>query len=100
MAQELKIEFDPDGLLEYRPEFVCQKLTISDMCLMSPQRLSGTIDLSIVPVLSIFDIYNYLIAFNDFDHSSLRAYHQLEGYSMFQDGYTREIETVPYPNTG
>ncbi|XP_052804931.1 uncharacterized protein LOC128234619 [Mya arenaria] len=72
---------------------------LSDMCLVSPQRLSGTNDLSIVPVLSIFDIYNYLITFNNYDHASLRAYHQLEGYSMFRDGYTRGIETVPYPNT-
>ncbi|XP_052820540.1 uncharacterized protein LOC128246395 [Mya arenaria] len=69
------------------------------MCLVSPQRLSGTSDLSIVPVLSIFDIYNYLITFNNYDHASLRAYHQFEGYSMFRDGYTRGIETVPYPNT-
>ncbi|XP_052760786.1 uncharacterized protein LOC128203416 [Mya arenaria] len=67
------------------------------MCLMPPQWLSVTTGLSIVPVLSIYEIYNYLIRF--YDHASLRAYHQFEGYEMFQDGYTRDIETVLYPNT-
>ena len=57
-------------------------------------------NLSCVPNISIFDIYNYLLVFRDYDHATLRSYQQMEGYTMCKDGYVTSIETVPYTNTG
>ncbi|XP_052224953.1 uncharacterized protein LOC127840584 [Dreissena polymorpha] len=56
--------------------------------------------MSFVPHFSIFDIYNYLLAFNEFDHAKLRDYHRMEGYTMAKDGYVVYLESVPYINTG
>ena len=53
-------------------------------------------DISVVPPLSIFDIYNYLLSFDEFNHSTLREYHKLEGYTMFKDGFVLGVESVVY----
>ena len=99
-ASELEIEVDPDGLVEDRAEVIRQKLCFADVCLRCPDSISGTCSLSCVANLSIFDIYNYLLKFRDYDHATLRAYHQMEGYTMFKDGYVTKIEAVSYRNTG
>jgi len=35
--------------------------------------------------LSVFDLYSYLLGFTDYDHSSLREIHKIEGYGLFQE---------------
>jgi len=99
-AAELGVEIDPDGLVEDRADVIRHKLCFDDMCLRCPSYVSGTSNLSCVPNISIFDIYNYLLVFRDYDHATLRSYQQMEGYTMCKDGYVTSIETVPYTNTG
>jgi len=99
LAAEVGIEIDPDRLVEDRQDVINRKLCFVDVCLTSPNKLSGISNISCVPVLSIFDIYNYLLGFSDYNHSTLRSYHQMEGYTMFKDGYVTNIQAVPYTNT-
>jgi hypothetical protein len=51
-------------------------------------------DLSKLPQTSIFDIYNYLLGFKMYDHSTLHNYQRMEGYSMFEDGYVLDVKTT------
>ena len=102
LANEVKIQVDPDGLIEDRDEILEGKLSINNNTdkLQNPQLLIGSPDISSVPCLSIFDIYNYLISTNTYDHSSLREYHKLEGYTMFKDGYVMDITSATYDQPG
>ena len=49
--------------------------------------------------MNIFDIYNYLISFSDYEHASFRDFTKMEGYTMGKDGYVIDIEFAKYPNT-
>jgi len=51
-------------------------------------------DLSKLPQISIFDIYNYLLGFKMYDNSTLRNNQRMEGYSMFEDGYVLDVKTT------
>jgi hypothetical protein len=62
--------------------------------------LAGTANMSGLPELSIFDIYNYLLSYEEFTHASLREYHKLEWYCMFKDGYVKQLETVSFDING
>lgn len=99
-AEELNIEIDPDGLSENSASIITTKLTTDDgFVLRSPQHLAGTANMSGLPELRIFDIYNYLLSY-EFTHASLREYHKLEGYCMFKDGYVKQLETVSFDING
>ena len=88
---KLNIEVDPDGLLEDRDEVLKDKLHLPDgTVLPQPDTVSGDTDLGCLPPFGIFDVYNYLIGFHDYDHATLRNYHKMESYGMFKDGYVRE----------
>ena len=56
-------------------------------------------DLGIIPPLSIFDLYNYLRGFSDFDHESMRKFENMEGHQMFRDGHVNHIECGLFDNT-
>jgi len=100
-AEELDIEIDPDGLSENSASVITTKLTTDDgFVLRSPQHLAGTANMSGLPEISIFDIYNYLLSYEEFTHASLREYHKLEGYCMFKDGYVKQLETVSFDING
>ena len=76
-AHDLGIEIDPDGLLEDREEILKYKLTTKEnIVLPSPDTMQGSTDLSILPPFAIFDINNYLLTFEQSDHSSLRNYYK------------------------
>ena len=56
------VEVDPDGLLEDRAEILRDKLQLSDATVLpQPETVSGDnyMYLSILPLLGIFDFYNY-----------------------------------------
>ena len=97
-AAILNIEIDPDGMIEDRAEILNEKLTTEAGILVSPQLIEGSYDISLVSSISIFDIYNYLISFDEYDHAILRNYHKLEGYTMQQDGYVLDVTCVDYKN--
>ena len=101
-ALELNLPFDPDGIIEDRQTVISAKLTThNNIVLINPDLiLDFTYNLGDLPPLSIFDIYNYLLQSHDYDHEALREYHNLEGYTMFQDGYVLDVQVVKFQETG
>ena len=99
-AAEVNIEVDPDGLVEDRNEVLKAKLCVNGKTFINPQLLAGTSDLSKIPHVSIFDIYNYLLGYDGFTHNTLRDYHKLEGYTMFRDGYVIDLTSASYDSPG
>ena len=86
------LQIDPDGLVEDREELVSSKLIH-----VLGQSLLTLLDyyfnnISIIPQVNIFDIYNYLVTFRDYDHAIFRDYMKMEGYSMANDGYVLEMK--------
>ncbi|KAH3833082.1 hypothetical protein DPMN_106383 [Dreissena polymorpha] len=99
-AKELQIAVDPDGLSENKAQVISQKLLTGDCNLTSPDLHEGTSDISNLPGISIFDIYKYLISYDQFSHATLREYRRLEGFCMLKEGYVMQLETVSYHGTG
>ena len=100
-AHELGIEIDPDGLVEDRHEVIQDKLKTNFGELMLPTLLTDySAELWILPRISIFDIYSYLIRFSDhdhgYDHASFRDIQKMEAFSMAKDGYVRESTICQY----
>ena len=92
-AERLGIEVDPDGLLEDREEILKEKLTTKDHGMLPiPETVQGTKELNLLPRISIFDIYNYLMTFEQYDHETLKDYQKMEGYGLFEDGYVLDVE--------
>ena len=89
---------DPDGLLGDRDEIVRSKLAVENGLLPNPQQIEGHSDLSHLPPLSIFDIYNYFTLHQDYHHKDFREYHKMEGYTMAQDGFVKSVQVVEYTN--
>ena len=76
-AESLHIEIDPDGMVEDRDIVLQEKLITTDgNILRSPQLIEGSYDISLASSLSIFDIYNYLVSFDEFNHANLRHYRE------------------------
>ena len=92
-AERLGIEVDPDGLLEDREEILKEKLTTQNKELLpNPETVQGSKEINMLPPISIFDIYNYLVTFEQYDHAALRQYHKMEGFGLYEDGYVLDIE--------
>ena len=98
-AVEINLETDPDGL-QVESNWINEKLkTIDGQMIKNPaiiQELSS--NLALLPSVSIFDIYNYLLKFKEYDHEKLRHYHKMEGYSMYEDGYVIDIKVSKCEN--
>ena len=68
-AGRLGINVDPDGLLEDREDILREKLMIPEgLMLPNPETVKGSQDLRILPPFAIFDIYNYLLTFDQYCH--------------------------------
>ena len=69
-------------------------------CLPVPSACGGSGDISFVPSITVSDIYNYLLNFAQYDHTTLRNYYKMEGYTMFQDGFVLDVWTAAqlYPS--
>jgi hypothetical protein len=92
-ADRLGIDVDPDGLLEDREDILREKLLIPEgLMLPNPETVKGSQDLRILPPFAIFDIYNYLLTFDQHSHSLLRNYQKMEGFGLFEDGYVLNIK--------
>ena len=100
IAASINIEVDPDGMVEDRSDILRNKLmTDTGENLVSPQLIEGSYDISPASSISIFDLYNYLVSFDQFDHAKLRNYHQMEGYTMQKDGYVLDVKCIDYNNS-
>ena len=91
LAIDLKIEVDPDGIIEDREEIIAEKLTVEgNKRLCNPVLLkSKSRDMSVLPPFSEYDILKYLEAFASFDAGSLRDLKKMEGYSLALDGISK-----------
>ena len=98
-AAALDIEVDPDGLIEDRAEVLNKKLIISENVKVTcPTILENYTDnIASLPLITIFDIYNYLMNFTDcYDHATFRDYNKMEGFTMAKDGYVLEMTFSSY----
>ena len=96
-AEQLGIEVDPDGLIEDRHEIVSSKLRVEGGELeISPLLSYYSTNIVILPLLSIFDIYNYLISFTDYTQGSFWDVTKMEASSMAKDGYVRTVMAALY----
>lgn len=93
-AAELGIQVDPDGLLEDRDVVINEKVTTPTGIVLD--KIKTSLDLSSFPVLSILDIYNYLVKFSDYTHETLRDFRKMEAYTMHLDGFVLELQAGTY----
>ena len=97
-AYQQNIEVDPDGKAESIGEHIKIKLTTNRGVLRSPETLQGSGDMSCLPNIDRFDVYNYLISYDTYDHQSLKSFKKLEGCQLNQAGYIEKI--ILCKNTG
>jgi hypothetical protein len=95
-AEIVGIDVDPDGMFEDIDVALADKLRVEGGSLTSPTLCDGIADMSSLPVINIIDIYNYLMTFSQYDHATLRHYYKMEGYTMHQDGFVIDLQTVLY----
>ena len=99
VAVEIHLETDPDGLQQDSNWLNEKLLTVDGQTMKNPaiiQELSP--NLAILPSISIFDIYNYLLKFKEYDHEKLRHYQKMEGFSMYEDGYVIDVKVTKCEN--
>lgn len=88
LATESCLEIHSNGIHEDISSIIASKLQLDNTELLPLlSSCEGNADTSFVPKLTVIDRYNYLMAFSQYDHSSLCDYSQVEGYNKYQDGY-------------
>ena len=86
-AESMGLEIDPDGLHEDRAEILAKKLVIGDVTLQCPTLLKNyTNNIAILPLLSICDLYSYLMSFDDYTLATFQDVDKMEGYTLAIDG--------------
>lgn len=95
-ASQIKLEIDPDKVEYDKSISVKAKLSSVDgQFFKTPVLLNDfSANLSILPKISIFDIYNYLLTFKQYDHEKLRDYKDMEGFQMKEDRYVLDIKVA------
>ena len=96
LATVHNIEVDPDCLGDDIATEVLQKLNVKGTAIPHPTRLNGTNDLSKMPNIDNFDIYNYLIKFRDFSHKQLKDFTNLDGFQLYVSGYVEQLQLVTW----
>jgi hypothetical protein len=66
--------------------------------LPNPATVKGSQDLRILPPFTIFDIYNYLLTFDQYSDSLLRNYQKMEAFGLFEDRYVLNIACCALPD--
>lgn len=95
------MQVDPDGLKEDVRSCIREKLAVSEQdCLPNPDLVTCSCSgFAILPKISIFDLYNYLVRFSDqYSHSKLKNYKNTDGYKLFLDGYVISLSCGQYDN--
>lgn len=99
-AESMGLEIDPDGLHEDRAEILAKKLVIGDVTLQCPTLLTNcTNNIAVIPLLSICDLYSYLMSFDDYTLATFRDVEKMEGYTMAMDGFVLDMDFAVYPET-
>ena len=99
-AKRVDLQFDSDGIKDNRQKALSKQLQTNDGIKLKLSFLCQTSnDLGIIPQLSIFDLYNKLRGFSDFDNESMRKFENIEGHHMFRDGHVNHIEFGLFDNT-
>ena len=99
-AKKIYLEIDPDGTKDDKAKALESKLLTSvGIKLKLPFLCIPSNDLSVLPKLSIFDLYNHLANFDNFDMASMRDFEKMEGHQMFREKYVKEINPGSFENT-
>ena len=70
-------------------------MSISGKAIPNPKNLHGTSDMTPLPNIDTFDIYNYLITFKEqYLHRQLKDYKNLDGYQLYEAGYVENVELI------
>ena len=99
LAIDMNIEIDPDGVMEDREEVINQKLTIENgMILCNPVLLKSTSkDITLLPLVTEYDVLKYLEKFACFDEAALRDFKSMPGYTLQMDGYVSDVTVGLFP---
>ena len=90
-----QLDVDPNCFLDDINKTIQEKLFISGKALPNPNTMDGTNDMSLLPDIDNFDIYNYLINFKEqYLHKQLKDFKNLDGYQLYKAGYVKKIEVV------
>ena len=93
LANKNDLEVDPYCLNDSVQNDIIQKLNINGTNIKHPDSLIGSTDLSFLPNIDHFDIYNYLVTFKQmFEHRQLKAYKSLDGYQLYEAGYVESLK--------
>ena len=88
LAVENSIEVDPN----FFKDNIKSKLKYFGRTIPDPKLLnSGTTDLSEIPSLNNFDIYDYLKQSDVYPSSQLRDFKNLNGYRLYENGYVENL---------
>ena len=85
MANESRLDVDPDGLHEAIDRVIAEKLTTDTGVLLSSPAISdGSADLSFILEITVIDIYNFLLNSGIYDHATLRQYQKWKATAATQ----------------
>ena len=91
-ARDINIAVAPDGLLENEHEKTKKKLvTLDDKLLKIPTSCDSSSDISILPSVTLYDLFGYLEKCDTIDDQTLRDYDKMEGFQMARDGFVLDI---------
>ena len=95
LASLNRLEVDPNCFIDSIADEISAKLNVSGKIIPHPEKLSGSPDMSKLPNIDNFDIYNYLIQFKElYGHKQLKAFTNLVGYELYNAGYVESLEFV------
>lgn len=96
LAFDNKLDTDPNFFLDDINKTLQEKLSISGKAIPNPKNLHGTSDMTPLPNIDTFDIYNYLITFKEqYLHRQLKDYKNLDGYQLYEAGFVENVELIP-----
>ena len=86
-AKHLDLPTDPDFFGVNQREEMLGKLLVNGGTITNPEILKGSLDLSSLPLLNQFDLYQYLVENKGArSHAQVKAFKNLIGYQMYAAG--------------
>lgn len=103
-AEKLNLPTDPNFFDDSISCEIEKKLTIKGQRILDPKILTGTSEISNLPVINQFDLYQYLVGSKAArSHGQVKNFKSLEGYDLYSSGYIEKLEVcfecgVPFVN--
>lgn len=94
LARENNLEVDPNCFKDSIDEQIKEKLRYAGRVIPHPDLLKGTADLSHIPSINNFDVYDYLKQSEAYPGNQLRDFKNLHGYKLYQSGYVEMVEVT------